>query len=191
MNELRPTVHAHVGLRAEIPLLALRRLMHLGVLLPVLVLRRTRRGDDRCIDDRAVGDLDPAAPQVFIDCHQQALTEFVLLQQVTELAHPRLIRSAFCPEVDANKAAHRDRVVQRFLHRRVRQVEPELQKVDPQHPLERYRRPTAQLAHLRIKPLDDRNELGPRQHPVHVREELCAPRRLPVLLKPGQRLLLH
>jgi hypothetical protein len=47
MDELGLAVHADVSLHAEIPSLALRRPVHFRVPLPILVLRRARRADDR------------------------------------------------------------------------------------------------------------------------------------------------
>ena len=91
-----------------------------------------------------------------------SLAELVALQQVAELADRRLVRRAFDPEIDADEAAHRHRVVQRFLHRRVRQVEPQLQEVNPQHPLQRNRRTPAVLADLRVHRLHRRRQLRPR-----------------------------
>jgi hypothetical protein len=41
-----------------------------------------------------------------------------------------LVGGPFNPKIDAHKAAHRYRVVQRFLNRRIRQVEPQLQEVE-------------------------------------------------------------
>src|ERR1019366_3931827 len=47
---------------------------------------------------------------------------------MAELAHRRLVRHRLIPQVNARKLAHHRRIVQRLLHRRVRQVEPLLQK---------------------------------------------------------------
>ncbi len=60
------------------------------------------------------------------------------------------------------------------LDRRIRQVEPQLQKVDPQHPLQRNRRPTARLAHLRIRCLHRRSQRWPQNNVVHIQQELGA-----------------
>src|SRR5262249_36289089 len=94
-------------------------------------------------------------------------------------------------QVNAHKAAHRRRVVQLLLDRRVREVEPQLQEVNPQHALERYRWPATLFTDLRIYRRHRRRHLWPRNDAVHVGQELRAARGLAVLLKPGQRLLLH
>ena len=191
MDELRSAVDADVRLHAEVPLLALRRLVHLRIPLSILVLGRAGGTDDRRVDDGALGDLDASPTQVVVHRRQQHLAELVLLQQVPELADRRLVRRAFHAQIDADEAAHRDGVVQRFLDCRVRQVEPQLQEVDPQHPLQRNRRTTAVLADLRIRRLHRRRQLRPWNDLVHVRQELRSARRLPVLLKSRQRRLLH
>jgi hypothetical protein len=141
VDQLRLAVDANVGLHPKVPLVALRHLMHLRVALAILVLGRTRCTDDRRVHDRAVRDLDAVAPQMLVDRLQQRLAQLVALQQMPELAHRRLVRCAFDPEIDTDEPAHRHRVVERFLNRRVRQVEPQLQEVDPQHPLQRNRWP--------------------------------------------------
>jgi hypothetical protein len=122
---------------------------------------------------------------------QQRLAQFVPLEQVSKLAASRLIRRSLLAQIDAGEAAHRHRVVQRFLQRRIRQVEPQLQKVQARHPLQRNRRAAAQLAHLRIVRLDHRYQICLWHDLIHVREKLRPPRRLAVALETRQRLLLH
>jgi hypothetical protein len=78
----------------------------------------------------------------------------VRLEQVAEAAHRRLVRHRLAAEVDPDKAPHRRRIVERLLDRRVRQIEPLLQKIDAQHPLDPDRRPA--IARLRIERLDQR-----------------------------------
>jgi hypothetical protein len=53
---------------------------------------------------------------------------------------------------DADKLPHRHRLIQRFLGRRIRQVEPMLQQVQSQHALQANRRPA--VAGLRVARLD-------------------------------------
>src|SRR5207248_5848104 len=94
-------------------------------------------------------------------------------------------------QIDTDKAAHRRRIVERFLRRRVRQIEPLLQEIDAQHPLDPDRRPA--IARLRIEWLDHRTQRRPRHHPLHLGKKRCPPRRLGVAVKPHcrQRQLLH
>src|SRR6266536_3485535 len=79
----------------------------------------------------------------------------------------------------------------RFLRRRVREVEPLLQEVDPQHPLQAHRRTSRGT--LAVGRFDQRAQLFPRHHPIHLGEKPCPARRLRVLLEPrtAQRHLFH
>lgn len=47
-----------------------------------------------------------------------------------------LYRHWLAPQIDAHKAAHGAQLIQRFFYRRIREVEPVLEKVDPQHPFD-------------------------------------------------------
>ena len=166
-------------------------LMHLRVSFPVLVLRGTRRIDDRRIHDGAVLHRDAAGRQMAVDHLQDTPAQIVLFKKVTELADRGLIRRCLSSQVNAHKAAHRIHVVKRFLNRRIRQVEPQLQTINPQHPLQRNRRPATLFAQLRVIRSNQADQLVPRHHALHVREELCSARDLLVLLKPRQRSLVH
>lgn len=114
VNQLAATVHADVRFHAEVPLISLLCLMHLGVALLVLVLRRGRRIDDAGIDDRARAQLHSLALQMRVDLGKDRFAQAMLLQQMPELAHRGFIRSRFPPKIDAHKVAHRDRVIQRL-----------------------------------------------------------------------------
>jgi hypothetical protein len=191
VNQLRTAVDSDVRLHAEVPLLAFRGLMHLRVALAVFVLRRTRRANDGRVDNRPGCDLDAATSQVLVHAHQQLLPQSVLLQQMAKLAHRRLVRRRLDSQINAREVAHRGRLVQGFLDGCVRQVEPQLRKVHPQHPLQRQRRSSARFADLRIKWFDHRNQFCPRHDHLHIREELRTPRRLRISFKSRQCLLLH
>ena len=52
------------------------------------------------------------------------------VERMAEAAHCRLVGHRLAAEIDADKTAHRRRIVECLLHRRVRQVEPLLQEVD-------------------------------------------------------------
>ena len=192
VDQLRLGIDAHVGIHAEVPLLALAHLVHLRVALAALVIGRRRRMQDGRIDDGARADLQPMLLQVAVHLGEDALAQFVPLEQMTELAHRRLVRRRLAAKIDAHEAAHRRRFIQSVLDRRVGQVEPLLQKVNPQHPLDAHRR-TA-LAGVRIVWLHQRHQLGPRNHHLHLRKKLRSTRLPPKPLKSSryrQRLLLH
>ena len=59
-------------LHAEVVLVTLLGLMHFRVALTVLVLGRTRRIDQRGIDDRALAQRQPSVAQIAIDDSQDA-----------------------------------------------------------------------------------------------------------------------
>jgi len=127
VDRSRSTIQADVRFHPEVPLIALLGLMHLGLAFALRVLRRARSADDRRIDDYSGADLDAALPKMSVHCSEDPFSEFVLLEQMSKLAYSRFIGSALTTQVDANKAPHRDAVVQRFLDRRIAQIEPLLQ----------------------------------------------------------------
>ena len=85
MDELGFTVHPDVGLHAEIPLVSLLGLMHLGVARFRLVLGRARGVDDRGIDDGAAGDAKATGGEVRIHQRKDLFTETVRLQPMAKL----------------------------------------------------------------------------------------------------------
>jgi hypothetical protein len=141
--------------------------MHVGVARLVGVLGRRRRTDDRRIDDRASRHLQSPGLQMPMHFLEDPAAQVVLLQQMPEAANRGLVRHRLAAQVDADEAAHRRRIIERFLDRRVGQVEPLLQEVDAQHPLDPDRR-TA-VAGLRIKRLDLAAQRRPRHDLVHLR----------------------
>src|SRR5438105_7052168 len=120
-----------------------------------------------------------------------SLAQIVRFEQMTEAAHRRLVGHRLAAEVDVDKMPHGRRIVERLFHRRVRQIEPLLQEIDPQHPLDPDRR--AAIARLGIEWLDQRAQRRPRHNALHLGKKRCPPRRLGVALKPHrrQRQLLH
>src|SRR5437763_7870632 len=175
----------------RIPLVALLRLVHLGIACLVGILGRGRRIDDRRIDNRAGGHLQSLRCQVPLHFVEQLLAQIVLLEQVTEAAHRRLVGHRLAAEIDVHKTPHCQRIVKRLFHRRVRQIEPLLQEIKAQHPLDPDRR--AAIARRRVERLDQRAQRRPRHNPLHLGKKRCPPRRLGVALKPHcrQRQLLH
>src|SRR5262249_61607985 len=82
---------------------------------------------------------------------EQPPAQVMLLEQMAEAAHRGFVGYRLAPEIDPDEIAHCPRIVERLFYRRVRQVEPLLQKVYSQHPLDPDWR-TA-VAPLRIKQL--------------------------------------
>src|SRR5664279_951029 len=100
---------------------------------------------------------------------------------MTELAYCGLVRHRLPPQIDVHKLPHHDRVVQRLFQPRVRQVEPLLEKVHSQHPLQPYRGPP--VAGLWIVRFDQRTQLTPRHNLFHFLQKQSAPGLLGVPLK--------
>lgn len=91
------------------------RLAHLGIACLVAVLGRVGRAQDRGVHDRALRELQALLLQVLV----QRLEQLRLLQRMPELAHRRLVRGQFPPQVDALQPAYRGRVVQRLFYHQI------------------------------------------------------------------------
>jgi len=152
-------------------MVALLRLMHLGIALAGLVLGRTRRGDDGGVHHGAGLEHQAMLGQACVDGAEHLWREFVLLQQVPEPQDGGLVGHADCA-FEADEAAVQRPLVQLLLHGRIAQVPPQLQAVDAQHGLDGERRSTAQrLVGASSVWLDQRDQLRPRHNLVHLIEE--------------------
>ena len=90
----------------------------------------------------------------------------MLFKQVAEAKDGRLVRRGGHAQIDSGKAAQHGRLIEGFFHARVRQAEPLLQKVSPQHDRQAHRLPA--VARLGVKRLNQRQQLRPRNHLVHL-----------------------
>lgn len=72
VHQARLIIDTDVRLHAEVVLVTLLGLMHFRVALTVLVLGRTRRIDQRGIDDRALAQRQPSVAQIAIEDSQDA-----------------------------------------------------------------------------------------------------------------------
>ena len=182
VNQLRLTVHTNRRLHAEIPLVALLGLMHLRIPLLLAVLRRTGRTNDGRIHDGPLVDLHAVSRQIGTDPRKALLAQLMGFQQMPKLTARRLVGSRLTPQITPHKLPHGARVIQRFLHRRIRQVEPLLQTMEPQHALDPHRW-TARPVGLGIQRLDDRHQFRPGHHAIHFVEKLLAASGLAILFK--------
>ena len=82
---------------------------------------------------------------------EQLPAQIMRLEQMTEAAHRSLTRHRLATEVDAIKMPHRLRIVERLFHCRVGQIEPVLQEIDAQHPLDPDRRAAGWCSGSRIR----------------------------------------
>src|SRR5262249_46616866 len=92
--------------------------------------------DDGRIDNRAGGHLQALRRQVPLHRVEQPPAQIMLLEQMAEAAHRGFVGDRLAPEIDPDEIAHCPRIVERLFYRRVGQVEPLLQKVYSQHPLD-------------------------------------------------------
>ena len=175
VNQARLGIGANVGLHAEVPLVALLGLMHLGVARLVLVLRRGRSFDDGRVNHRALAQQQPTLAQVGVDLGKHLLGQRVFFQQAAKLQQRRRIGHLLPAKVDAQKISHRLAVVDGVFQSFVAQAEPLLQKVHAQHQRDAQRR-AAHAPAPRVVRLDQRLKLGKRHHLVHLAQELLPPR---------------
>ena len=87
-----------------------------------------------------------------------------------ELADRRLVRHRLAAQINALKLPHGTRVVQCLFDRRIRQGEPLLETMPPQHAFDPDRRTPRAFA-FRIDRLNRGASLRPRHHLVYVAEE--------------------
>src|SRR5204862_6331695 len=90
-------------LHAEILLVALLCLMHLGIARFLGILVRRRRIDDCRIDNRAGGHLQSLRCQMPLHLVEQLLAQIVSFEQVAEPTHRRLVRHRLAAEIDFHK----------------------------------------------------------------------------------------
>ena len=92
-----------------------------------------------------------------------------------------LVRCRLAAQIDPNEATHRGAVIQRIFHRRVRQVVPDLQKLNAKHPVSANRRAAA-IA-LGIVRFDQPAQLAPRHNQFHLSQKPLPARQLAVDFK--------
>jgi hypothetical protein len=160
--------------------------MHLRVTLLIFVLGRTRRVNDRRIDDRPTADRHARTSQLRIDGPEDALPKTVLFQEVTELTDRGLVRNPLAAKIDADESPHRVAIVERLFDARIAQIEPVLEEIHTQHSLNTDWRTSGSFANG-IVPLNDLAQALPRDHSVHLVEKLRPSRRLGKAFKTGGR----
>jgi hypothetical protein len=106
---------------------------------------------------------------MLVDGGKQLLTKALGFNQMTEFANCRLVWCWLAAQIDPNEVTHRGAVIQRIFHRRVRQVEPDLQKINAKQPVSANRRAAA-IA-LRIVRFDQPAQLAPRHNQFHLSQK--------------------
>jgi len=185
VNQAGLGIHADVGLHAKVPLVALLGLMHLRVALAGAVLGRTGRGDQGGVHRRAGLEHQPFLGKGGVDRGQQLDAQVVLFEQMPKPQDGGLIGQARGAWVKASEFAIHTDVMQRLFHGRVTQAKPLLQKVDAQHGLYGKRRAPALVSRTRRKGCNQRHQLCPRNHPIHLVEKHALASALGHKLKSG------
>eukprot|EP00952_Eustigmatos_sp_NYUAD-ZCMA_P003416 14924-Eustigmatos_ZCMA.PRE.1 len=91
MHQPRVGIHPNVRLHPEVPLIALLRLVHLGVAFTRTVLGRTGCGNQRGIDHRATLEHQALGRERGIDRGQQLQAQAVALQQMAKAQDGALV----------------------------------------------------------------------------------------------------
>ena len=175
VHQARVGVRADVGLHAERPLVALLRLVHLGVAGVGFVLGRGRRADDGGVHHRALAQQQAALGQVGVDALEQLLGELVRFEQAAELEQRGGVGHGLAGEVNADELAERLAVVDGVFHGFVSQAEPELQAVHAQHPGHADGR-AAHTPGRRVLGLNDGDQARPGHDLLHLPKKPLAPR---------------
>ena len=102
------------------------RLMHLWIAFTVLVLSRTKRVDNRRIDDGAMAQRKAFLLQITVDDGQDRRRQLMFLQRVPEV-HDRGVFRDRRAQGQVRKLEHGRDFTQRFVHGRIVQREPILQ----------------------------------------------------------------
>ncbi len=174
-------------LHAEVPLVALLGLMHLGVTLAATVLGRAERGDQRGIDHRAALEQQALVGQHCVDRSQDLRRQLKRFQLVAKAQDAHAVRHPL-GAAQAAEVPVQGGVEQGLFHGDVAQSEPLLKRVNSQHRLQLKRR--APDLGPRCMRLDQRRQLPPGHCQVHLLQKRRLAR-TPRTQVQAQVLLLH
>src|ERR1700682_3131908 len=107
---------------------------------------------------------------------EDRLGQPMALQQVAKAQNRALIRHHLVAQLHPRETPHRFAIVNRIFRLRVRQIEPLLQEVNPQHLLHSQR--LSSVARPRIVRCDQPKQPRPRNHRIHLGQKPFAPRHL-------------
>lgn len=144
--------------------------MHLGVALAIPVLRRTRRGNERSVHGAALPEQQALTAQQLIDSRQHAIGQLVFLQPVAKSEDGALVRQAPI-RIELGKLAVQRHVKEGFLHCRVRQAKPLLEKMNAQHCLQRKGRAAGST--LGVIRRDECDQRSPGNDALHLLQKLA------------------
>src|SRR5258705_2419838 len=167
-------IRADWQLHPQVPVATLAGLLHLGVAARTRVLGRTRSRDDGRVHDGARAQQQPPCFQQVRHRIEDAMGQPVLLQQVAEAQNRTLVRHHLVAQLNPRETPHRLAVVDRLFGLWVRQIEPLLQEINPQHLLQSQR--LATLAGFGVVRFDQPDQPRPWNHRIHLGQQPLAPR---------------
>lgn len=126
MDEATLGIHADVCLHAEVPLIPLLRLMHLGVVFPPRVLRARRSSDDRRIHDRSLPHEKTLLYKERVHRGEELLVEIVLFEEVPEVEDHCLIGDRIDEQINAEELLEGVPVSDGFFCGRITQSVPRM-----------------------------------------------------------------
>ena len=176
MHQARISVHANVRLHAEVPLVTFLGLVYLGVAPAAAVPGRSGRRNQRGVHHGASLEHQAALDQLGVDGGQNLLAQLVLFEDVAKPQDGALIGQPGDARIQPGKLAVQRDVIQGLFHGRVRVAKQLLQQVDAQHHLGgEWWAPC--LARRRMR-CNQRQQLRPRDHKVHLVQKLTLARAL-------------
>jgi hypothetical protein len=161
-------VHPNMGFHAEVPLVALLNLVHLGVTLTGLILGRARCSNQGGIHHGARLEQQAVSGQLGVDDLQNLWAQRVLFQQMTKSQDADPVRNAL-GTADASEVAVEAGLEQGFFGPQVRQAKPLLQAVNAQHQCKVKWR-ASRLGHRCVQRYE-RQQIAPRHDLVHFFEQ--------------------
>jgi len=168
MHQARLSVHPNMGFHAEVPLVALLNLVHLGVTLTGLVLGRAGRSNQRGVYHGARLEQQAVSSQLGVDDLQYLGAQIVLFEQMTESQDADPVWNAL-GAADTSKVALEAGLEQGFFGLQVGQAKPLLQAVNAQHKCKVKWR-ASRLGHRCVRRYE-KQPIAPRHDLVHFFEQ--------------------
>jgi hypothetical protein len=161
----------------------------IGIALLPFILRRTRRGDNRRIHNRAALNRDLRPLQHLSDLREQPFVQLMPLQQSPKFKDRGRVWHRLSSQINFCKLTQYRNIVQRFFTRKVGHIEPVLKEMNAQHPLQANR--WSAISFLRIVGFNHRTQIGPRHNLVHRYKKFLATRQPPMLPKSRSLIRCH
>jgi len=170
--QVRVGINTDMRLHPKVPLIALLGLVHLRIPITRAVLSRAVRCNKRGIDDRTSLEHQAFGDRGGVDRGKQLNALAVLFEQVAKAQDSGLIRHAGHASIETGELAVKRGVVQCLFHRRIRQAEQLLQKVNAQHGLDGKGWTAAFGARARrCERLDQAHQFSPRNNKANLIEK--------------------